>query len=35
MSDPMLRLQVDALNADYAAALDERRFDDWPGFFVE
>ncbi len=31
----MLQLQVDQLNADYAAALDERRFDDWPGFFME
>jgi salicylate 5-hydroxylase small subunit len=35
MSDLMLRLEVDALNADYAAALDERRFDDWPMFFLE
>lgn len=31
----LLQQQVDRLNADYAAALDERRFDDWPGFFVE
>ncbi|MBC5765686.1 aromatic-ring-hydroxylating dioxygenase subunit beta [Ramlibacter albus] len=31
----MLRLEIDALNADYAAALDERRFDDWPEFFVD
>jgi salicylate 5-hydroxylase small subunit len=31
----MLQLQVDQLNADYAAALDEKRFDDWPGFFME
>ena len=31
----MLRLQIDELNAAYAAALDERRFDDWPEFFVE
>ncbi len=31
----MLQLQVDQLNAAYAAALDEKRFDDWPGFFVE
>ncbi|MRD48975.1 salicylate hydroxylase [Caenimonas koreensis DSM 17982] len=31
----MLRLQVDALNAAYAAALDERRFDDWPEFFTQ
>ena len=31
----MLRLQIDELNAAYAAALDERRFDDWPDFFIE
>ncbi len=31
----LLQLEVDQLNAAYAAALDERRFDDWPGFFVE
>jgi salicylate 5-hydroxylase small subunit len=31
----MLRLEVDALNAEYAAALDERRFDDWTAFFLE
>ena len=31
----MLRLEIDALNADYAAALDERRFDEWPLFFLE
>jgi len=31
----MLQLEIDQLNADYAAALDERRFDDWPQFFVE
>ena len=31
----MLQLEVDQLNAAYAAALDEKRFDDWPGFFVE
>lgn len=31
----LLQLEVDRLNADYAAALDERRFDDWPGFFLE
>ena len=30
-----LQMQVDRLNADYAAALDEKRFDDWPGFFIE
>jgi salicylate 5-hydroxylase small subunit len=31
----LLQRQVDALNAAYAAALDERRFDDWPKFFLE
>jgi salicylate 5-hydroxylase small subunit len=31
----LLQREVDQLNADYAAALDEKRFDDWPGFFVE
>jgi salicylate 5-hydroxylase small subunit len=31
----MLRLELDALNADYAAALDERRFGDWPEFFLD
>jgi len=31
----LLRAEIDALNGDYAAALDERRFDDWPEFFVE
>jgi salicylate 5-hydroxylase small subunit len=31
----LLQLEVDQLNADYAAALDERRFDDWPQFFLE
>jgi salicylate 5-hydroxylase small subunit len=31
----MLQLEVDQLNAAYAAALDERRFDEWPDFFVE
>ena len=30
----MLQLEIDQLNARYAAALDERRFDDWPGFFL-
>ncbi len=31
----MLQLEVDRLNAAYAAALDEKRFDDWPQFFLE
>ncbi len=31
----LLQLEIDQLNARYAAALDERRFDDWPTFFLE
>lgn len=31
----LLQLAIDALNAAYAAALDERRFDAWPEFFTE
>lgn len=31
----LLQMQVDRLNADYCAALDEKRFDDWPEFFLE
>ena len=31
----LLQLEIDQLNARYAAALDERRFDDWPAFFLE
>lgn len=30
-----LHHQIDQLNAAYAAALDEKRFDDWPLFFTE
>lgn len=30
-----LQWQVDQLNAAYAAALDDKRFDEWPEFFVE
>ena len=30
----MLRGEIDAFNAEYATALDDRRFDDWPGFFL-
>jgi salicylate 5-hydroxylase small subunit len=33
--DLLLRLEVDQLNAAYAAALDEQRFDAWPDFFLE
>ena len=36
MSDSLLlHHQIDQLNAAYAAALDEKRFDDWPLFFTE
>jgi salicylate 5-hydroxylase small subunit len=31
----LLQVEIDRLNADYAAALDEKRFDDWPLFFLE
>ena len=31
----LLQLEVDQFNAAYGAALDERRFDDWPLFFLE
>ncbi len=31
----LLQLEVDQLNAAYAASLDERRFEDWPEFFLE
>jgi salicylate 5-hydroxylase small subunit len=31
----LLQQEIDQLNAGYAAALDEKRFDDWPEFFVE
>ena len=31
----MLQLEIDQLNAAYAAALDEKKFDAWPDFFVE
>lgn len=31
----LLQYEVDQLNAAYAAALDERRFDEWPAFFTE
>jgi salicylate 5-hydroxylase small subunit len=30
----LLQLAIDQLNAAYAAALDERRFDAWPEFFL-
>ena len=37
--EPVDRLQlqfdIDQLNAAYAAALDEKRFDDWPEFFLQ
>jgi salicylate 5-hydroxylase small subunit len=31
----LLQAEIDELNAAYADALDERRFDDWPSFFIE
>jgi salicylate 5-hydroxylase small subunit len=31
----LLQFELDQLNAAYAAALDGRRFDDWPDFFTE
>ena len=31
----LLHHQLDQLNAAYASALDEKRFDDWPLFFTE
>ena len=31
----LIHHEIDQLNAAYAAALDEKRFDDWPLFFVE
>lgn len=34
-TDWQLHAEINRLNADYAAALDERRFDDWPGFFTD
>ena len=30
-----LRLELEALYADYTGCLDEERFEDWPAFFVE
>jgi salicylate 5-hydroxylase small subunit len=35
MQHLLLQMQVDRLNTDYAAALDEKRFEEWPEFFVE
>ena len=31
----LLHYEIDQLYAAYAAALDDKRFDDWPAFFVE
>ena len=30
----LLQVEIDQLNARYAAALDERRFEEWPEFFL-
>lgn len=35
MGAPELRLELEALYADYAACLDEERFEEWPEFFTE
>lgn len=35
LSTLLLQHEVDQLNARYCAALDERRFDEWPDFFVD
>jgi salicylate 5-hydroxylase small subunit len=32
---PEIRMAIADLHADYAACLDERRFDDWPDLFVD
>ncbi len=31
----LLQMRVDQLNADYAAVLDGKRFEEWPEFFAE
>ena len=31
----LLHHEIDQLNVAYAAALDDKRFDDWPEFFIE
>ena len=31
----LLEAEINRLNADYAAALDGRRFDEWPEFFTD
>jgi salicylate 5-hydroxylase small subunit len=33
--EPLLRAELDALYADYGAALDDRRYDDWLDLFTE
>ena len=33
--DPALRSELEGLYADYASALDERRYEDWLKFFTE
>ncbi len=34
-TDWQLHAEINRLNADYAAALDEKRFDAWPEFFTD
>lgn len=31
----LLHHEIDQLNAEYAAALDNRKFEEWPEFFIE
>lgn len=33
-ADLLLRLEIDGCNAEQAAALDQRRFGDWPAFYT-
>ena len=33
-ADLLLRLEIDGCNAEQAAALDQRRFGDWPDFYT-
>jgi 3-phenylpropionate/cinnamic acid dioxygenase small subunit len=35
MSSRELRLELEELYAEYAACLDEERFEDWPAFFTD
>jgi salicylate 5-hydroxylase small subunit len=35
LAELQLQFALDQLNTAYAAALDDKRFDDWPDFFLE